>query len=1050
MIEWFAKNHVAANLLMLAIIVMGLLALKKDIALELLPDFELGTITISTTLPGGNPTSMEETITTRIEESIADLQGIDEINSRSSEGLSLVIVTIESDYDQQALLSDIKIRVDSLNTLPQDAERPVIELTKQAIPVIGLAVYGDVSYDTLFDSISDVREALLSVDGITQISDIQAPPREVHIEVSPTTLQQFNLSLEDIGTAIQRNSIDISAGNLRTRDGDILVRANGQSYSKKEFESIPVLNSGDSIIYLKDIANVIDGYQLQQIDVQYNGLPAITLDVFRIGKQNTIEVAEKVKQFMQSYQAQLPAGVFIGSYANTSTLVKDRLSTLITSATQGGILVLIVLSLFLRPSIAFWVGVGIPVSFLGGFALMPYLGLTLNMLSMFAFLLVLGIVVDDAIVTGENIYRHQRKGKSPADAALIGTKEVSVPVTFGVITTMVAFSPLLAVSGLLSDFAAQIPLVVIPVLAFSLIESKLILPSHMSTIKAQENKPTSTFSNLQQRFATGFEDNIIKFYRPLLHWCISNKTITISTALCIFIITVFSLANGWLKSSFVPDFQDNAIRITLTMPTNTGYETTKKHILRISDIAQQISNEYIDPKTEESYFKYFVSVAGLSLGNDGQPNFGTNQGIVILEFEQTDDGFPENFSIKTIAQQLRERIGDIPGAEKLSLESTFGNFGRPISISLYGENTPELTQVTEQIREFLKQYPGIFDIQDNFSSTKDEVKLEIKPLANSLRLTQSDIASQVRQAVFGFEAQRFQRGQDDIKVMVRYPKFDRSSINDVQNIIINTPNSRNGIALAQIADLAPSKSPISLVRVDQRRAITISADIDAQAYDVDIIRADIDAFLKELFIYQPDIEYTLDGQAKTQAETNQSFLLGFIFVIIAIYALLAIPFKSFGQPLVVMSIIPLAILGGIFGHYIMGLSFSMLSIMGILGLTGIVVNDSLVLVDYINKKRAEGMSILNAVLTAGETRFRPVILTSITTFVGLLPLMFNKSVQAQALIPMAVSLGFGILFATLITLIMVPVSYLTGWQLKHDLIDIKNDIKRFFQKRKKA
>lgn len=1038
MIEWFAKNHVAANLLMFGIMIFGVLALKKDIALELLPDFELGSVTVITALPGGNPTSIEETITARIEESIADLQGIKEITSRSAEGISTIIVQIEADYDQEALLSDIKIRVDSLNTLPQDAERPTIELTQQAIPVIGLAVYGDVTYDTLFDTVSDVREALLQVNGITQVSEVQAPPREIHVEVSPQTLQQYNLSLEDIGTAIQRNSVDISAGNLRTRDGDILVRANGQSYSKTDFDAIPVLHSGDSIIYLKDIANVIDGHQLQQVEVQYNGTRAITLDIFRIGKQSTIDVANNVKQFMLDYQSKLPQAISLGNYGNTSTVVEDRLSTLITSAIQGGILVLIILSLFLRPSIAFWVGLGIPVCFLGGFAVMPYLGLTLNMLSMFAFLLVLGIVVDDAIVTGENIYRHQRAGMSSADAALYGTKEVAVPVTFGVITTMVAFAPLLAVSGLLSDFAAQIPLVVIPVLAFSLIESKLILPSHMSTIKAQDLDNSSGFAKLQQRFASGFENAIIKIYKPVLAWCISNKSITITTAIAVFVITIYSMTSGWLKSSFFPDFQDNAIRVSLTMPTTTGYETTKKHILRISSIAEDLSNEYIDPQTQEPYFKYFVSVAGLSLGGTGQPSFGTNKGILIMEFEQGDDGLPEGFSVKKIKEQLRERIGDIPGAEKLSLESSFGNFGRPISISLYSNNNDQITQVTDNIREYLKQYPGIFDIQDNFSSTKEELKLELRPLANTLGLSQASIAAQVRQAVFGFEAQRFQRGHDDIKVMVRYPKEDRASINAINNIAINTPASRDSIALAQLAELKPSRSPISVDRVDQRRAVTISADIDAEAYDVDVIRKDLKKFLEDLFIYQPNIEYTFDGQAKTQSESNASFLLGFILVIVAIYALLAIPFKSFGQPLVVMSIIPLAIVGGIIGHFIMGLSFSMLSIMGMLGLTGIVVNDSLVLVDYINKKRTEGMPVMEAVLTAGETRFRPVILTSITTFSGLLPLMFNQSVQAQALIPMAVSLGFGIMFATVITLIMVPIMYLSGRQLKHTTIKIWN------------
>lgn len=1041
MIEWFAKNHVAANLLMLGIMIMGVFAIKEEIALELLPDFDLGSITITTFLPGGNPKSIEETITARIEESIADLQGIKKINSRSSEGSSSIVIEIEADYDQKTLLSDVKIRVDAINTFPNDTERPIIELTKQAIPVVGVAVYGNVSFDKLYDTASKVREDLLQVNGITNIGDVQAPKREIHIETSPQTLQRFNITLADIGAAIQRNSVDISAGNLRTSNGDILVRANGQSYSKQEFESIPVFNSGDSIIYLRDLATVIDGYELAQVDVQYNGLPAITFDVFRTGNQSTIDISDKVQSFMQRYQSKLPQGVSLGNYGNTSLLVKDRLSTLIASAIQGGILVLIILSLFLRPAIAFWVGLGIPVCFLGAFALMPYLGLTLNMLSMFAFLLVLGIVVDDAIVTGENIYRHQRNGMSPDQAALFGTKEVAVPVTFGVITTMAAFTPLLFVEGLLSNFVEQIPLVVIPVLAFSLIESKLILPSHMSTIKPRDDSNIGRFGQLQQNFARGFENAIFTIYRPILDRCINNKTITVVIATAVFTISLALMSTGWLKTTFFPDFEDNAIRVSLTMPSNTGYETTKEHILRISDIADDLSKEYVNSKTGEPYFKYFISVSGLTVTSNGMIDFGTNKGILIMEFEPPQKGSDDEFSLNDVKERLRARIGNIPGAEKLSLESSFSDFGRPISVSIYGNDDQKIRSSIEEIRKYLKKYPGVYDIQDNVSSSREELKLNLKPLSTALGLSQSDIATQVRQAIFGFEAQRLQRGFDDIKVMVRYPQINRNSINAVNNIAITTPNSRDTIALSELADLTPSRSPTSIYHVDQRRSVTISANIDSQAYDVNVIRQDLKTFLEEHFTYKTNITYSLDGQAETQSESNTSFMLGFLLVIITIYALLAIPFKSFGQPLIVMSIIPLALVGGILGHLIMGLSFSVLSIMGMLGLTGIVVNDSLVLVDYINKKRLEGITVMDAVLTAGETRFRPVILTSLTTFAGLLPLMFNQSLQAQALIPMAVSLGFGIMFATLITLLITPVMYLIGYQIKHfSITDFRKEL----------
>ncbi len=1034
MIEWFAKNHVAANLMMVGIMLMGWLAVKNDIPLELIPDFQLGSISVTTVLPGGNPTSIEETITARIEEAVADLEGIKKITSRSSEEISVVGIEIEPDYNDLDLLNDVKIRIDALNTLPVQAEQPIIELTDFPVNVVGLAIHGGVAYDDLFQTASDVRQALLKVPGITQVSDIQAPAREFHIEVSPNTLEQYNLSLQDVGEAIQDNAVDISAGNLTTRDGDILVRANKQAYSKAEFERIPVVTSGDNVVTIGDIANVVDGYQLQRVETMYNGEPAITVEAFRVGLQSTIEISNKVLQFIEDYSPQLPQGIKIGTYHNTSNVVKDRLSTLISSAIQGGILVLILLSLFLRPAVAFWVGLGIPVCFLGGLAMMPILGLSLNMLSMFAYLLVLGIVVDDAIVTGENIYRHQRNGMSPADAALFGTQEVAVPVTFGVITTMVAFAPLLLVEGILSSIAEQIPLVVIPVLVFSLIESKLILPSHMSTIKPRNDKELSGLGRVQQKFSRGFENSIVRIYRPFLDWCISNKSITIVSAVAVFVITLSSLGQGWLKVAFFPDFEDNAIFVRLTMPSTTGYETTKGHVERIVNVSGELAKEYVDPETGESYFKYFISASGVSLGGNGVPSFGTNRGMVIMEFVQGENGLPDGFSIKEVQEKLRTRIGEIPGAEKLSLTSSFGEFGKPISIALFGDDSNRISELTTQIREYLLSYPGIFDIQDNFSSGKEEVKIIINELASSVGLSQAGIAEQVRQAIFGFEAQRIQRSYDDIKVMVRYPQEYRSTIRDVQSIPIRTPNSDTTIPLAKLATLTPSQSPNTVYRDQQRRVVTVSADMDASSYDVNIIRKDLKKFLDELFVYEPNVTFNMDGQAETQEEAFVSFFLGFVVVVIVIYGLLAVPFKSFGQPLVVMSIIPLAIVGAIFGHYIMNLSFSMLSVMGVLGLTGIVVNDSLVLVDYINKQRAKGVPVLDAVLTAGETRFRPVILTSLTTFVGLLPLMLNQSTQAQALIPMAVSLGFGIMFATLVTLIITPVNYLVGRQIKHGII----------------
>ncbi len=1029
MIEWFAKNHVAANLLMFAIILTGILAIKRDIPLEFVPDFEFDTITITTQLPGGNPSSIEQTITTRIEESIADIEGIEEISSRSSESFSSVSADVGPDYDLQEVLSDIKVRVDAITTLPVDAERPVIQIVSPPIPVIGIAVYGDApNYDELYDFTAQMREDLLRVDGVTRLGEMQAPPREIHIEISPSTLKQYDLTLADVGLAIQRNSVDVSAGNLKTRNGDILVRTNGQAYFAKDFRGIPVANSGDQIVYLGDIANVVDGYQLVPVEIEYNGEQAITFEVFRVGNQSTIDIANKVRNFVKEYQSQLPPGTTLGTYQDTSVVVEGRLSSLVKSAWQGGLLVMILLSLFLRPAVALWVGIGIPISFLGAFAVMPHLGLSLNMLTMFAFLIVLGIVVDDAIVTGENIYRHIRNGMSPEKAAVFGTQEVATPVTFGVVTTMIAFAPLLAIDGPLSGLAEQIPLIVIPVLAFSLIESKLILPSHMSTIKVRKESEINAFGRAQQKFSRGFETAIIHIYRPFLERCINNKSITIITAICVFAVIITITATGWLRASFTPEFEDNVVLVKLTMPATTGFETTKSHIDKITEASARIENEFISPVTGETIISYSVAAAGVTVEGIGAPTFATNVGIVVVEIE-ADKKITGNISIKDIQDRWREEIGEIPGAQQLSVSSNFNDTGRPIDVAIYGNNAESLQTAITDIRQYLRTYPGVFDVRDNLTSGKEEIQLELTPLADSLGLSLANISGQVRQALFGFEAQRIQRGHDEIKVMVRYPLKNRSSVNDVENLPISVRNSANTIPLSQLATLKSTVSASSIYRENQRRTVSVSADLDKNQLNLAVLQADLEIYLEDYFSAKPDLTYSLEGQAESEREANASFLTGFILVVLGIYALLAIPFKSFSQPFIVMSIIPLAVVGAIIGHLVMDLAFSMLSIMGVLALTGIVVNDSLVLVDYINKQRAKGEEIMRAVLTAGEVRFRPVMLTSLTTFVGLLPLMTTSDVQSQALVPMAVSLGYGILFATLITLVIIPVNYLAFYQI---------------------
>lgn len=1031
MIAWFANNHVAANLLMFALVIAGLFTVRNDIAFEIMPNIELESVTISTLLPGGTPGTIESSITNRVEEAIAAIEGIKEITSMSTESISTVIAEIENGYDKNDVLNDIKIQVDALSTLPADAERPIIQIAEILIQAVGICVVSDtMSFDELYTFTGKFRQGMLKTQGITKIGEMMAPGREIHIEFSPETLQRYNLTLDAISNAIRRNSLDISAGNLQTSDGDILIRADGQGYFGNDFANIPIIQSGDKIVYLNDIATITDGFEQIQVSTEYEGKQAIIFEVFRVGKQSTIDVVAAARQYISAQQGNLPSGVEVVTYGDTAEVVNDRLNMLMVSALQGGLLVLIVLSLFLRPEVAFWVGIGIPVSFLGTFALMPVLGLSMNMITMFGFLMVLGIVVDDAIVTGENIYRHINNGMPSNEAAIFGTKEVAVPVTFGVVTTMVAFSPMLMVEGSMSTLAKQLPLVIIPALAFSLVESKLILPAHMSHIKSQGNNRTNRFTRFQQNFANSFELAIIKYYKPLLKRCINNKAVTMALATALFFIFVSLLPTGWVKTSFFPNFENDVLLVDLKMPSTIGFSNTSRHIDHIVDSARRLQERYQDPDTGESYIEYIFSVKGATPSNGGMPELGVNNGLVIIQLVALEKR-PDNFSIKTLADELREEIGEIPGVKQLVVTSDFLSVGRPLSVTLSSNQVNQIPeQLISDIRAHFATYDGVFDIQDNYSDGKEEIEITLSPLAHTLGVTLADLSLQLQSLIYGQEVQRIQRGHDELKVMTRLSAAYRSEISDLLNIPIKVRDSSELVKLGDLADLSYQRSTSAIRHIDRNRAITISADINDQVSDLNIIRNDLKQFMDRTMSNYFDLTYSIDGQAETQKETTDSLALGLILVLLVIYSLLAIPFKSFSQPLVVMSVIPLSFVGAIIGHMLLGQSISLMSMLGFLALCGIVINDSLVLVDFINQERARGKSVMDAIFTSGEVRFRPIALTSMTTFVGLLPIMMNNSMHAQTLIPMATSLGFGILFATLITLIIVPINYLIHYELQ--------------------
>jgi multidrug efflux pump subunit AcrB len=1032
MIAWFARNHVAANLLLITILICGLYSLSARIPLEVFPSFATDRINVNVSLRGATPEDVEKSISIRIEEAIQDLEGIKQIASRSSEGSSAVNIEVDADYDAREVLADIKSRVDAINTFPVDAEKPVVSLAARKREVISVSVASIYGEKETREYAEKVRDELLKIPAVTQVDLSGVRDYEVSIEIPQDKLQQYNLTISQVSSAISNSSTDVSAGNLRTQGGDILLLSKGQAYRKDEFSQVAIKTHTDgSILHLSDIALITDAFEETPVRTRFNGKQAAFIDVYRIGPQSAIDVADAVKNYIDAQQPNVPEGVELSYWDDDSQIVKNRISTLTTSAMQGGILVLALLSLFLRPSIAFWVFIGIPISFMGAFIAMPFFGITLNIMSLFGFILVLGIVVDDAIVTGENIYTHLKTSESGEEAAIRGTQEVATPVTFGVLTTVAAFLPLAFIEGARGALFAQIPVIVIPVLLFSLIESKFVLPSHLKHLKLRSQKTkVSRFSQFQQRFADGFENTILRFYQPLLKKAINFKTATFLGFVGVFLVIIALVMSGWTKFIFFPRIPSETVRASLTLPAGSPFEVTNKHIIKMTEKAEELREKYIDEETNESIILNILATTG---GRGGTTNKGS------VRFEITP---PESRSLSIGSAQLvrewRALIGPIPGAESITFRAEIGRSSDPIQVQLKASSLDTLKEITDKVKVRLATYPTVFDIEDSLSDGKEELQIELTEQGKALGLTRVSISREVRSSFFGSQVQRIQRGRDDVRVMVRLPLNERRTTADLENILVKTP-SGGSVPLSHVARLIPGKSPSTISRIDRFRTANVKADVEKQNTNMTVLQADLKMYLDELLLQYPGVSHSLEGEAKEQRESFGSLAWSLLFVFFIIYALLAIPFKSYLQPVIVMSVIPFGMIGAVIGHWIMGMELTIMSLLGMLALIGVVVNDSLVLVDFINKKRAEGMYLIDAVLKAGASRFRPVMLTSLTTFIGLMPLLFEQSTQAQFLIPMAVSLGFGILFATFITLILVPVNYLIVERLK-ELAGVKAEV----------
>jgi multidrug efflux pump subunit AcrB len=1031
LISWFAENGVAANLVMFSIIAGGLLTVGT-IRKEVFPEVDPNLVAVSVAYPGAAPEEVEEGIAVPIEEAIQGVEGIKKLTSSSAEGLGTVTAEVEIGYDRRVVLDEIKNRVDALDTLPVEAEKPVIREVLIRRQVLTVAVSGEADETTLKRLGERVRDDIAALPGITQVELAATRPYEIAIEVSENALRRHGLRFDDVARAVRQSSIDLPGGSLRTEAGEILLRAKGRAYRGPEFEALVLLSGPDgTVLRLGDVARVVDGFAETDEHARFDGAPAALVQVFRVGEQSALDIAAAVKRYVAEAQPRTPEGIRLTVWQDDTRVLVSRMDLLIRNGLAGFLLVMLVLMLFLRAGLAFWVSLGIPVSFLGALWLMPSLDVSINLLSLFAFIVVLGIVVDDAIVVGESVYTEQQRRGLGMASAIAGTRRVAIPVVFGVLTTVAAFAPMLMVESTMGRIMRVIPLIVIPTLMFSLVESLCVLPSHLSlhgpNTQGNGRGPGALWRRVQRPIASGLEWWIAHVYRPSLEAALRWRALTLASGLAMLILMAGLIGGGWLRFTFFPPVEADNVAVMLTMPQGTPVETTAAAVRHLENAALAIKEEV--ERDNGAVFRHLLSSVGTQPyraqqshgpGGGNQRFAGSHYGEVNIELEPAE---LRSIGSAELANLWRERSGAIVDAVEVTFTSSLFSSGEAINVELHGSDLGQLREAAERLKTRLAGYPGVFDIADSFRAGKRELTLAILPEAQMMGLTLQDLGRQVRQGYYGEEAQRIQRGRDEVKVMVRYPADERRSLGDLEHIRIRT--SQGGeMPFGQVAVASHGRGYDAIRRTDRRRAVNVTADVDITRGNANEIIADLQAgVLPQLVAEFPGVRYSFEGEQQQQRETLAGLGRAFVFALIAIYALLAIPLRSYAQPILIMLAIPFGLVGSIGGHLLLGMDLTVLSMFGMVAMAGVAVNSSLVLVDFANRRRAEGVALMDAVTDAGTARFRAILLTSLTTFAGLTPLMLEKSLQAQFLIPMAVSLAFGVLFSTFVTLVLVPAGY---------------------------
>jgi multidrug efflux pump subunit AcrB len=1031
------RHRVLANVTLLVLFAVGFAASMFMIR-EFFPEMSVDVVMVSVVFPGADPEEVEEGISRKVEEAIDSIQGIKKYTTFSAESISRTVIEAKAGTSMDSLKDRVKNAVDSIRNLPEEAENPVIAEQLFEQEVIRVAFWGDLDERTLKEWGERLREEILELPGISRV-DLQGTREyEVGIEVSEERMREYGLSFAQVSDAIRRSSLNLAGGTIRTSGEEIRIRTLGRKYTGKDFASIVLLPGADgTIITLDRVAEIRDAFVEDPVRANFNGEPSSLLVVKKVSDEDAIAISKTVKAFVADRDRTMPEGANLTAWGDFSLLIQDRINLLTRNGLIGLSLVFFLLWLFLDMRLSFWVGMGIPISFAGAMGIMWLMGASINMISLFALILVLGIIVDDAIVVGEAIYVHRRNGDAPLDAAVNGVKEVGLPVLAAVTTSIVAFIPLAFIPGFMGKFMIIMPIVVISALLVSLVECLFLLPAHLnhlpdSYVKGHESrKKAGRLRRLRWAVSNSLEYFVDRVYGPFLSSVLQWRYVALAVSIFVILFTVGLFGGGFITFVVFPTVDGDEVSASIEFPAGTPFAATEELVTEMRDAFDRVA-ERVTTKSGDPLIKNIFTVAGTTGGRaaPGQPSSsGSHLGYVLVELLNTED---RNLHFEDLNVMWKEELGPVSGSVALTFAGVeTGPPGAPIDVGLRGRNHEDLVAVTNLLKNKLREYAGIYQVDDDYRLGKNELQLSLKPEARTLGLTVQDLAGQMYSGYFGQEAVRLQRNRDDIRVRVRYTEDERSRFAGLEGVRIRTPLG-DEVPLFSVANLFYTKGPSTMVRADGQREISVKAQVDTKRANAGQILGDLtENFFPEIAAQYPEVSYTFQGAQTESRDAFSGLVIGFPIALIGIFVIVTTIFRSYVQPFIILITVPFGIIGALFGHMLLGYQVTIMSVFGMVALSGVVVNDAIVLIERINVYIANGLPFFEAIRRGGERRFRAIFLTTASTCGGLTPLISERSMQAQFLIPMAISLASGVAFATLLTLVFIPC-----------LLAILNDLRR--------